>query len=173
MNDDNQLSVDDLDLTILTYLQVDGRKPFTEIAKCIGVAVGTVRNRVVRMIDDGVLHIFGRVIPHKVGFNAPATLLVSVSPKHFEDAVQELLKFPEVSYLAQITGEFDLMIDVMCRDVDHLTDLINNRLHKIVGVNVAHTSFILRVYRYAQPDLNLIQAVSRSHSDGVKSPMIR
>ena len=173
MNDNNQLSVDDLDLVILTHLQVDGRKSFTEIAKCIGVAVGTVRNRVFRMIDDGVLHIFGRVIPHKVGFNAPTTILVSVSPQYFEDAVQELLKFPEVSYLAQITGEFDLMIDVMCRDVDHLTDLINNRLHKIVGVNVVQTSFILKVYRYAQPDLNLIRSVPIQHYNQIKSPMIR
>ncbi len=173
MNDENQLSVDDLDLVILTHLQVDGRKSFTEIAKCIGVAVGTVRNRVFRMVDDGVLHIFGRVIPHKVGFNAPTTILVAVAPQHFEEAVQELLKFPEISYMAQITGEFDLMIDVMCRDVDHLTDLINNRLHKIVGITEVHTSFILRVYRYAQPDLNLIRSTPRLNLSPHKSPMIR
>ncbi len=173
MNDENRLSVDDLDLVILTHLQVDGRKSFTDIAKSIGVAVGTVRNRVSRMVDDGVLHIFGRVIPYKVGFNAPTTILVAVSPQHFEDAVQELLKFPEVSYLAQITGEFDLMMDVMCRDVDHLTDLINNRLHKIIGVTDVQTSFVLRVYRYAQPDLNLISSAPRLQNNHVTNPMIR
>src|SRR5512146_2509157 len=104
MADCNNSPIDDLDLEILKHLQTDGRKSFTDIAANLGVAVGTVRNRVTRLIEEGVLNIFGRVMPHKVGFNAPVTLFSSVDPPSLDAAVQELMQFPEVSYLALITG---------------------------------------------------------------------
>jgi Lrp/AsnC family transcriptional regulator for asnA, asnC and gidA len=165
-------AIDDLDLEILKHLQTDGRKSFTDIATDLGVAVGTVRNRVTRLIDEGVLHIFGRVIPHKVGFNAPVTLFISVDPPSIDAAVQELMQFPEVSYLALITGDFDLMVDLMCRDVDHLTELITKRLSKIPGMRKTRTAFILKIVKYAQPDLNLIKS-SPQHEEDVVSHILR
>jgi Lrp/AsnC family transcriptional regulator for asnA, asnC and gidA len=158
--DDDHVLVDDLDFAILAHLQEDGRKSFTNIAKDLGTAVGTIRNRLARMLDEGTLKIIGRVNPYRVGFNSPATILIRVEPQLIEAAMETISTFPEVSYLSLLTGEFDLMVDVMCRDSDHLTDFLLHRLPEVKGVIDYQTSIILRIAKYAQPDLNLAKRPS-------------
>jgi Lrp/AsnC family transcriptional regulator for asnA, asnC and gidA len=158
--------VDDLDVLILTQLQEDGRKSFTDIARSLNIAVGTVRNRVTKLLEDGTLRIIGRVDPHRVGFHIPASINVSVKPQHIEAAITEIAKFREVSYLAITTGEYDLVVDVACRDANHLTEFIINRLSKVVGVDKIQNSIILRIAKVAQPDLNLVKiAGSHNHNE--------
>ncbi|MFY9186996.1 MAG: winged helix-turn-helix transcriptional regulator, partial [Bacillota bacterium] len=57
----------DLDVAILSYLKQDGRTPFTFIAQELGVAEGTVRKRVARLIEEGIIEIKAVVDPFKVG----------------------------------------------------------------------------------------------------------
>jgi Lrp/AsnC family transcriptional regulator, regulator for asnA, asnC and gidA len=154
--------MDDLDFSILMQLQEDGRKPFTEIAKVLRVTEGTVRNRVAKLVADKTLRIIGLVDPHRVGFDAPALISVSVQPGMLESAVANIKKFPEVSYLLLVAGEFDLIVEVMCRDREHLTDLITQRIHQVPGVSGTHTLMILHTYEVIQPDLQLVK---RSKTD--------
>ncbi len=158
MTENSDKYVDDLDFAILAHLQEDGRKSFTDIARELNIAVGTVRNRVTRLLEDNTLRIIGRVNPHRVGFNAPATISVAMQPQYIEGAIEEIAKFPEVSYLALVTGEYDLVVDVMCENGDHLTDFLINRLSKVKGVSKIQTSIVLRIGKVAQPDLKLIKA---------------
>ena len=153
-NHDDQY-IDDLDFTILAHLQEDGRKPFAQIAKELGLAVGTVRNRVLKMLEDKTLRIIARVNPQRVGFNAYTTILVSIQPEYLGESSKEIARFPEVSYLSIITGEYDVMVDVMCRDTQHLKDFLINRLAKVKGIKEFKTMLILDVYQFAQPDLRL------------------
>lgn len=149
--------VDELDLQILAHLQQDGRKSLTDIAAALGTSVGTVRNRVARLVADKTVHISGRVDPHKVGFRAPANIRVTIQPPSLvEQAAAQIAEFPEVSYVALISGEFDLEVDVLCRDQSHLSNLITDRLHQVPGVTKVHTDMVLRVYKLADPDLNLV-----------------
>ncbi len=156
----NPSVVDDLDFAILSLLQKDGRTSFTEIANELGTAVGTIRNRVTRLLEDGTLHIVGRVNPYRVGFNSPATILVSIEPDCIENAIAEISEFPEVSYISMITGEFELMVDVMCRDSDHLSEFLVHNLSKVRGIKSYRTSIILRLVKYVQPDLQLARSQS-------------
>jgi Lrp/AsnC family transcriptional regulator for asnA, asnC and gidA len=153
-NHDDQY-IDDLDFTILAHLQQDGRKPFAQIAKELGLAVGTIRNRVLKMLDDKTLSIIARVNPQRVGFNAYTTILVSIQPDCLGESSKEIARFPEVSYLSIITGEYDVMVDVMCRDTQHLKDFLINRLAKVKGLRDFKTMLILDVYQFSQPDLKL------------------
>jgi Lrp/AsnC family transcriptional regulator for asnA, asnC and gidA len=147
--------IDDLDFTILAHLQEDGRKPFAQIAKELGVSVGTVRNRVLKMLEDKTLSIIARVNPQRVGFDAYTTILVSIEPEFLGESSKEIAQFPEVSYLSIITGEYDVMVDVMCRDTQHLKDFLINRLARVKGIKEFKTMLILNVYKIAQPDLRL------------------
>ena len=158
MTENSDKYVDDLDFAILAHLQEDGRKSFTDIAKDLDIAVGTVRNRVTKLLDDNTLKIIGRVNPHRVGFNAPATINVSLQPQYIEEAIEEIAKFPEVSYLALVTGEYDLVVDVMCENGSHLTEFLINRLSKVKGISKMQTSIVLRIGKVAQPDLRLIKS---------------
>ncbi|MCB0035147.1 MAG: Lrp/AsnC family transcriptional regulator [Anaerolineales bacterium] len=157
--------MDDLDFAILNHLQEDGRKPFTEIAKALGVTEGTIRNRVAKLTADETLKVIGLVDPHHIGFDTPALISVSVQPGLLDDAVAAISKFPEVSYLLLVAGEYDLMVEVMCRDRSHLTELVTGRLHKVPGVTDTRTTFILHIYNVVQPDLNLAKPLKLDKSN--------
>jgi Lrp/AsnC family transcriptional regulator for asnA, asnC and gidA len=150
-------AIDDLDFDILKLLQSDGRMSYTEISKSLGVSVGTARYRISKLLEEETLRVIGRVDPYQIGFRSPATVYVAVAPAaSIDEVATEIAEFPEVSYLAMITGDFDLEVDVMCRDQDHLTDLVAERLRKIPGVSETKTNIILRVYKMAQADLTLV-----------------
>jgi Lrp/AsnC family transcriptional regulator for asnA, asnC and gidA len=152
-------SLDDLDFAILTELQDDGRKSYTDIARALGVSIGTVRNRITRMVDDGTVRFICRPDAYRVGFHTPANIKVSIRPSNrLEEAAAQIAAFPEVYYLALVAGEYDLDIDVMCRDQQHLTDLVTERLHRVPGVYATVTSVILRVYKLSLPDLSLVSS---------------
>jgi len=112
---------DELDYQILKLLQKDGRMSFTEISKEINVAVSTIRHRFINLVEDGTLKIIGRIDPNKIGFNAYASVLISVKPKSHMNAIFEALtKLPEISFLASVSGDYDIEANVMCRDMEHL-----------------------------------------------------
>ena len=130
---------------------------FTVIAEKLGVSIGTIRTRFNKLIEDGTINIIGRVDPDKVGFRSYAHIAVYVRPATLKEKVaQEIMKMPEVSFLAMTSGDYDLEVDVMCRDNDHLVKFVNE-LSNINGVNQTKTTIYFKVYKYAQPDLNLLK----------------
>lgn len=139
--------MDKLDYLILSHLQEDGRRPFTEIAKSVGVTEGTIRKRVARLIEDDVIRIIGLVDPHKVGFEAPAIIQVTVSPPHLDAAAKEIEAFSEVSYLLMVSGEYDLMVEVRCRDREHLASFIRHQLQQVTGVQRTVSAMVLHTYK--------------------------
>lgn len=149
--------LDELDFAILSCLQEDGRMSFTVIADKLKVSIGTIRTRLNKLVEEGTINIIGRVNPDKVGFNAYAHIAIYIRPATLKDKVaQKIAKLPEVSFLAMTSGDYDLEVDVMCRDNDHLVQFIDN-ISKIEGVYQTKTTIYFKVYKYAQPDLKLLK----------------
>jgi Lrp/AsnC family transcriptional regulator for asnA, asnC and gidA len=150
-------TLDKLDFEILSFLQEDGRMSFTVIAEKLGVSIGTIRTRFNKLIEEGTVNIIGRVNPDKVGFRSYAHIALYVRPATLKDKVaQRIVKMPEVSFLALTSGDYDLEVDAMCRDNNHLVDFVNN-ISKIEGVFQTKTTMYFKVYKYAQPDLKLLK----------------
>ena len=141
--------MDERDLEILAILQKDGRVPFTEIAKQLGITEGTVRNRVARLQKSQTLQIIGMVDPHHLGYDAPSIIGVSVQPPYLEDAAAAIARLPEVSYLIMVSGEFDLLVEVMCKNRQNLVTFLRETLQNIVGVQRTETHMILHTYKMA------------------------
>jgi Lrp/AsnC family transcriptional regulator for asnA, asnC and gidA len=141
--------VDQLDLDILEQLQRDGRRPYTEIAQHLGVSEGTIRNRVSKLIEDQVLHIVGMVDPYHLGKDAPALIGVTLQTEDWDPVIRAIAEFEEVSYLVLVSGEFDLLVEVMCEDREHLANFLNRKLRQVEGVLRTQTFFILRTYKMA------------------------
>ena len=142
--------MDDTDLAILAMLQKDGRKHFTEIARELNVTEGTVRNRVARLLEDKVIQIVGLINPPRLGYDAPAIIGVTVQPPFLDEAAAEIAALSEVSYLIMVSGEYDLMVEVLCRDREHLATLLKDKIQKVIGVRSTETFFILHTYKMAQ-----------------------
>ena len=152
--------LDDLDFKILSCLQKDGRMSLTVMAKTLKVSIGTVRTRLNKLLEDGTINIIGRVNPDKVGFNCYAHIAVFVRPATFKEKVaNKISKLAEVSFLAMTSGDYDLEVDVMCRDNNHLVNFVES-ISKIEGVNQTKTTIYFKVYKYAQPDMNLLKKSS-------------
>ena len=153
----SSLALDELNFQLLLHLQKDGRKSFTELAEELGVSVGTVRNRVTRLIEDKTLQITGRVDPEKVGFHAYAQLLISVKPVNLvEEVAQKIARLEEISFLAMTTGIYDLEANLLCRDTPHLSDVLLS-IQKIEGVFETKTNMYFKVFKIGQPALNLVR----------------
>jgi len=148
---------DDLDFSILTHLQKDGRVSFTVIADKLKVSIGTIRTRFNRLIEEGTISIVGRVDPDKVGFRSYAHIAVYIRPATLKEPVaKRIAQMPEVSFLAMTSGAYDLEVNVMCRDNDHLVAFINE-ISGFEGVYQTNTTMYFKVYKYAQPDLMLLK----------------
>ena len=150
------LPVDDLDISILAHLETDGRKSFSDIAAELNVTLSTVSIRVKRLIEEDILEIHGFLNPQQVGFNASALILVSVQPTQVEEAAAKIAEFPEVVSVLMITGDFELAVEVLCRNTSHLTELLLSRLQHVNGVRETRTSIQLREVKIKQPSVRML-----------------
>ncbi len=143
-----QAQMDDLDRLILQSLQQDGRTPFTHIARQAGVSETTVRPlRYRALVEAGVIRTVGIVDPYALGFQAPAIVGVTVAPGQVDEVARRIAELSEVSYLVMTLGAFDLVMEVFCRDLSHLTDFLLQQIHQIPGVRSTQTLMIARSYK--------------------------
>ncbi|MEI7989413.1 MAG: Lrp/AsnC family transcriptional regulator [Chloroflexota bacterium] len=150
--------IDPLDRIILQTLQVDGRTPFTQIAKQTSVSETTIRSRYQSLVEDGIIRTVGMVDPYAVGYQAPALLNVRVEPNKIDEVAQKIATYPEVRYLIMTLGSFDLNVEVFCRDLAHLTELVKQRIHILEGVYSVETLMIAKSYKLTyrwQPSLDV------------------
>lgn len=139
--------MDELDLIILNTLQVDGRTPFTQIAKKAGVAESTIRSRYASLVEEGIVQTIAVIDPFAVGYNAPALIGVSVEPGAIQVVAEALEKLSEVTYLVLTLGGYDLMVEVFCRDREHLTELITEQIQTTPGVRATETLVIGKIFK--------------------------
>lgn len=151
--------LDELDFAILGQLQQDGRMSFTELAEKLEVSISNIRSRVSKLIEDKTIQVVGRVDPERVGFHAYANIKISVRPANLINQLAEkLLEFKEISFMAVTSGDFDIELDVMCRDNNHLVELVNTRISQLEGVHQTQTNMYFKVLKFAQPDLSLLKS---------------
>jgi Lrp/AsnC family transcriptional regulator for asnA, asnC and gidA len=87
------------------------------------------------------------VDPYALGFDAPAVIAVTVEPGTTDQVAKKIVELPEVSYLVMTLGSHDLIVEVFCRDLSHLTQLITEQIQPIPGVRSTETLVIARTYK--------------------------
>jgi len=136
--------LDDVSKRIVELLQEDGRQPFVTIAREVGLSEAAVRQRVQKLIDADVMQIVAVTDPLQVGFSRQAMIGVRVAGDvaRVADALCDL---PEVSYVVTTAGSFDLLVEVVCEDDDHLLDLLMGRIRRLDGVTSTETFVYLKL----------------------------
>ena len=125
--------VDDIDAELIRHLQVDGRRPYTQLAKEVGLSEAAVRQRVQRLLENGVMQIVAVTDPLQLGLLRQAMILIKVEGDVREVAAQ-LEKFEEVDYLVLTAGTVDILAEVFVPDDQALLSLLNDRIRKVPGV---------------------------------------
>jgi Lrp/AsnC family transcriptional regulator for asnA, asnC and gidA len=139
--------LDDLNRRIISLLQYDGRMPFTQIAAELGITEGTVRRHVKQLTDNGTMQVVAIVEPHEMGWEEAAIIGISVKANLISSIADEIAKLPEVAYLFQAAGEFDLIAEVFCKDRKHFVSFLNNKLQQIPGVERTQSFMMLKMHK--------------------------
>ncbi|PSP88323.1 AsnC family transcriptional regulator [Halobacteriales archaeon QS_4_69_34] len=132
--------MDELDRRILDVLRRDARTPYTAIAERVGTSEGTVRNRVERMSEDGVIERF--TVATSTG-NVKAMVEVSVAVDVDTAAVSDrMADWVEVDFVWQVSGEEDVVLVVDAADTGSVNELIT-RARELDEVLSTKTRLIL------------------------------
>ena len=132
--------MDDLDREILGILRRDSRTPYTEIADAVDTSEGTVRNRVERLIDDGIIERF--TVATRTG-NVKSMIEIGMAVDVDTEAVTErMAEWSEVDFVWQVSGEQDVVLVVDCVDTASVNELIT-RARELDEVESTKTRLIL------------------------------
>ncbi|MQY76927.1 MAG: AsnC family transcriptional regulator [Spirochaeta sp.] len=143
MNDQKQ-EIDKLDRAIILELQEDARRQFKTIAGKLKVSEGTIKNRVERLINRGILKLEARVNPFALPRRISAIVGVNLKKRDHEEKIKEIEKIPGVTSVWNASGRFDLFFEVMVDSLNSLNDLLFKRdLKKIGGISYTETFVIL------------------------------
>ncbi|NLN16189.1 MAG: Lrp/AsnC family transcriptional regulator [Firmicutes bacterium] len=143
------MELDELDKEIIAILREDGKTPYTTVAAKVGVAEATVRKRVNRLLDAGVLRITAAVNPEKIGLTTQAIVGVKVEGKDVETIIERLSAMDNVRYIGVCTGDYDLMLHVAMPSSEELFHFLTRTLREIPGVGQSQTSLIMKVFKEA------------------------
>ena len=135
---------DDLNKRIIAMLQDDGRLPYDEIAARLGISAGTVRNRVTRMRAAGLLQIVAVVDPVAVDYETDAMLGIKTAPGIAPRQVADRLAgYSTVVYIVWVSGQFDLLIEVVCDEDVEFADFLNRVIY--AHSDIAHVEVMTRI----------------------------
>ena len=135
---------DDLNQRIIRLLQEDGRAAYDVIGQQLGVSGGTIRNRVARMRDAGMLRIVAVVDPVAVDYEADAMLGIKTAPGIGPAAVAGRLDpHPAVVYIMWVSGRFDLLVEVVCDEETELAVFLDDHVHG--QTDIAHVEVMTRI----------------------------
>lgn len=141
--------MDELDRLIIQALQVDGRTPFTHIARHADVSETTIRTRYQRLVGQGIVRPVGFIDPSVLGYQATAMVAVSTEPGMAGAIARIIAPMPEVRYLVTTLGSYDLILEVICQDLSHLTDVVTRQIQQIAGVRATETLLIAESHKLA------------------------
>lgn len=147
-----RFELDVTDEAILKALQANGRRSFRDIAREIGVSEGTVRARVRRLEEAGVLRVLAFVDPSRLGERVLALVLARVHPEHEQRVIDAACAWPETTYVSALIGGADLYMQVICADTEALRAIVN-RLRAMPGVLETETMLEVAVHKFAYRDL--------------------
>ena len=134
-----------LDRKILKVISVDARRSFKEIAAQCGVSRAAIHQRVVRMVQRGIIVGSGyQVNPKFLGFGTCTYIGIQLERgSMYKTAVEKLNDIPEIVECHFTTGPYTMLVKLFSRDNEHLKDLLNNRIQEIPGVTSTETMISL------------------------------
>ena len=140
-------SLDDIDQHILDAMRKDGRTAFAQIAGKLKVSPGMIRQRYNRLVDMGILRVVAISNPLQRGFKTMALVGIRTDGNKMLEVADAVSKLKEVVYLVVVSGRFDIMAEVVCRDHEDLLKFITEKLYAIDGVREAETFMHLKIVK--------------------------
>ena len=119
-----RIVLDEISKRIIEQLQQDGRRSYAAIGKVVGLSEAAVRQRVQRLVDNGVMQIVAVTDPMTLGFHRQ-TMIGIKCEGDLERVADHLAGMDEIDYVVITSGSFDLLVEVVCEDDDQLLEILS------------------------------------------------
>jgi Transcriptional regulators len=135
------MKLDQTDLSIISIMLEDAKTSYAEIGKELNVSGGTVHVRLKKLSDMGV--ITGsklKVDFSKLGYDVIAFVgILLEKSQYYAKTIEELKKIPEVISAHYTTGNYSIFSQILCKDTDHLREILSTRVQQIEGIHRTET----------------------------------
>jgi Lrp/AsnC family transcriptional regulator for asnA, asnC and gidA len=140
-NNSKPVKIDGTDKRILRFLMEDARKPVLEIARNIGISGAAIHQRLRKLEASGLLSGSKFIINPKImGYTTMAYIGIYLDKAMSNPAaVKQLKEIPEVLECHYTTGNWSILIKVLCKDNEHLMHILNKKIQQIEGVSRTET----------------------------------
>ncbi len=135
--------LDEISKRIIEQLQADGRQSYAAIGKAVGLSEAAVRQRVQRLQESGVMQIVAVTDPLTLGFRRQAMIGLRCDGD-LQQVADQLAGMSEIDYVVLTAGSFDLLIEVVCEDDDHLLEILG-KVRAIPSVTSSETFVYLKL----------------------------
>ena len=137
-----EVNIDSIDSEIIRQLQQDGRRPYTQLAKAVGLSEAAVRQRVQRLLESEVMQVVAVTDPMRLGMQRQAMVGIKVEGD-LRLVADALAALDSVVYVVLTAGGVDLLAEVVVPNDEALLSLLNDQIRKIPGVVGTETSIYL------------------------------
>ena len=138
--------LDQINKDIVEQLQQDGRRSYATLAKAVGLSEPAVRQRVQKLLDNGVMQIVAVTDPLMLGFARQAMIGIRADGD-LRAIADQLAALEEIDYVVICTGSFDLLVELVVSDDEQLLDILNDAIRSIPGVRDTEVFVYLKLVK--------------------------
>lgn len=142
-----QDDLDEADQYIIEAMRQDGRIAFAQIAQQLNVSPGMIRVRYNRLVEMGILKVVAVTNPLRMGYKTMAMIGIRTEGKKMLQVAEQVSAFEEVIYLIVVSGRYDIIAEVVCRDHAHLLRFLTEKLYRVEGVRESESFMHLKIQK--------------------------
>jgi Lrp/AsnC family transcriptional regulator for asnA, asnC and gidA len=122
-------------------LMKDAKVPYTDIAKRLIVSPGTIHVRMKRLERLGIVRGATLILnPARIGYDMTAFVgIYLIKGSAYSEVIKEVDRIPEIIEAHFTTGEYSIFVKVVCKNTEHLREVINDKLQTINGISRTET----------------------------------
>lgn len=138
-----------MDMKLIKELEIDGRQSNAELARKTGTSKATARRKLNRLLEEGVIRVVAVADPPALGYKTIATMGINVHPGQVDAVAEKLASYANVRFVIICAGRYDIIVWVMLREPEDLSNFIRNELGKIPGLVHAETMVYLKMKKFS------------------------
>lgn len=138
---------DVIDLKILEELEDNSRISFNVLANRIGKTEATIRRRINKLQENGIIKKFTILYEINSKPNTRATVKIEPNFTDIKRILKELVEIPEITDIWRLTGDCGLILKVEIPSIEQFNPLIENKISQIEGIKIVETCFITDIIK--------------------------
>ncbi len=139
--------LDNIDQHIIEAMRKDGREAFAQIAEQLNVSPGMIRQRYNRLVELGYLKVVAVTNPLMMGMRTMALIGIRTDGRKMLQVAENVAKLNEVVYLVVVSGRYDLMAEVFCKDDEDMLKFLTEKLAKVDGIRETETFMHMKIMK--------------------------